>query len=69
MGRPYLEKFKDVQWETDTDVLEKWKKGMTGVPIVDAAMRQATSQGACHHYIYALCHLQCLLCLSGRVDA
>lgn len=53
MGRPYLEKFKDVQWETDAGALERWKKGLTGVPIVDAAMRQATSQGVC-----CLCSIQ-----------
>lgn len=45
MGRPYLEKFSDVKWEKDGQMLEAWKQGMTGVPIVDAAMRQAVSQG------------------------
>lgn len=45
MGRPYLEKFADVEWEKDGTMLEAWKQGMTGVPIVDAAMRQANSQG------------------------
>ncbi|KAF8314757.1 hypothetical protein DL93DRAFT_2057858 [Clavulina sp. PMI_390] len=49
MGRPYLEKFADVKWEKDGDMLEAWKKGMTGVPIVDAAMRQAVSQGWMHN--------------------
>jgi len=45
MGRPYLEKFSAVRWEKDERGLEAWKKGMTGVPIVDAAMRQGVSQG------------------------
>lgn len=45
MGRPYLEKFADVKWEKDGDMLQAWKEGRTGVPIVDAAMRQAVTQG------------------------
>lgn len=46
MGRPYLEKFSAVVWEKDVKVFEAWTKGMTGVPIVDAAMRQGVSQGS-----------------------
>ena len=45
MGRPFLEKFADVQWESNPDHLQAWKDGKTGVPIVDAAMRQANTQG------------------------
>ncbi|KAG8956660.1 hypothetical protein FRC04_000138 [Tulasnella sp. 424] len=43
MGRPYNEKYADVFWEEDVDgkVLEAWKEGKTGFPIVDAAMRQS----------------------------
>jgi deoxyribodipyrimidine photo-lyase len=39
MGRPFLEKFADVQWEVNEEHLQLWKDGMTGYPIVDAAMR------------------------------
>ena len=45
MGRPYLEKFANVQWETNEEHLQAWKEGKTGVTIVDAAMRQANTQG------------------------
>lgn len=47
MGRPYQEKYADVFWEEDVDgkVLEAWKEGKTGFPIVDAAMRQCKTQG------------------------
>ena len=49
MGRPFQEKFADVFWEEDVDgnVLQKWKDGKTGYPIVDAAMRQCKTQGPC----------------------
>ena len=47
MGRPFNEKYADVKWEVDEDEenLRKWKEGKTGVPIVDAAMRQMNTIG------------------------
>lgn len=45
MGRPYLEKFQDVQWEVNEEHLQAWKDGKTGVPIVDAAMRACKEHG------------------------
>jgi len=64
MGRPYLEKFAGVVWEnhqapgdtsadvaegSDADALKRWKMGMTGVPIVDAAMRCINQTGWVHN--------------------
>ena len=45
MGRPFLEKFADVQWEIDEEHLQAWKDGRTGFPIVDAAMRACNRRG------------------------
>jgi deoxyribodipyrimidine photo-lyase len=45
MGRPFLEKFADVQWEINEDHLQLWKDGKTGYPIVDAAMRACKVRG------------------------
>jgi deoxyribodipyrimidine photo-lyase len=45
MGRPFLEKFADVQWEVNEDHLQLWKDGKTGYPIVDAAMRACKAKG------------------------
>lgn len=45
MGRPFLERFAAVRWETNEDHLKAWKDGKTGFPIVDAAMRQVNTQG------------------------
>ncbi|ORX40843.1 DNA photolyase, FAD-binding/Cryptochrome [Kockovaella imperatae] len=45
MGRPFLEKFADVQWEVNEDHLQAWKDGKTGYPIVDAAMRACAARG------------------------
>ena len=49
MGRPFQEKYQDVQWETQEEHLQAWKEGRTGVPIVDAAMRQARKMGWMHN--------------------
>ncbi|EIW66272.1 hypothetical protein TREMEDRAFT_35180, partial [Tremella mesenterica DSM 1558] len=45
MGRPFLEKFADVQWEINEENLQAWKDGKTGYPIVDAAMRACKARG------------------------
>lgn len=36
----YQKKFDDYPWESKGEKLEKWKKGLTGYPMVDAAMRE-----------------------------
>src|SRR5690606_2534937 len=33
-------KYDDIRWRNDEGDFEKWCKGMTGYPIVDAGMRQ-----------------------------
>lgn len=45
MGRPYQEKFADIKWELNEDHFNAWKEGKTGVPIVDAGMRQLNTMG------------------------
>ncbi|KAG2093703.1 uncharacterized protein F5147DRAFT_820849 [Suillus discolor] len=40
MGRPFQEKFADVKWEIDEEHLNAWQGGKTGVPNVDATIRQ-----------------------------
>ena len=51
MGRPFLEKFADVKWETNEEHLQAWKDGRTGVPIVDAGMRQVNTRGWMHNRV------------------
>ncbi|EPQ59913.1 hypothetical protein GLOTRDRAFT_26515, partial [Gloeophyllum trabeum ATCC 11539] len=49
MGRPFQEKYADVKWEVNEEHLQAWKEGRTGVPIVDAGMRQANKMGWMHN--------------------
>lgn len=45
----FNEKYKDLKWENSKANFEKWKKGETGFPIVDAAMRQLNQTGWMHN--------------------
>ncbi|KAI0269121.1 DNA photolyase, FAD-binding/Cryptochrome [Gloeopeniophorella convolvens] len=51
MGRPFQEKYADVHWETNPEHFEAWRTGRTGVPIVDAAIRQGNTMGWMHNRV------------------
>jgi deoxyribodipyrimidine photo-lyase len=51
---PMQEKFKDVDWRTDTKALAAWQTGQTGIPIVDAGMRQLWETGWMHNRVRML---------------
>jgi deoxyribodipyrimidine photo-lyase len=38
-------------WRRDPDGLERWKRGETGVPLVDAGMRQLLREGFIHNRV------------------
>ena len=46
---PYRAKWQHFPWENDSDRFEAWCAGRTGVPIVDAAMRQLNESGWMHN--------------------
>ncbi|WP_433797890.1 cryptochrome/photolyase family protein [Actinoplanes sp. CA-252034] len=39
----------DNEWRYDDDALQHWKDGLTGVPVVDAGMRQLREEGWMHN--------------------
>lgn len=45
----FQEKYRHLAWSRDEALLECWKAGMTGYPVVDAAMRQLTQEGWMHN--------------------
>ncbi|KAH0839897.1 DNA photolyase, FAD-binding/Cryptochrome [Lanmaoa asiatica] len=49
MGRPFQERLANVRWEVNEEHLAAWKQGKTGIPIVDAAMRQINTMGWMHN--------------------
>jgi deoxyribodipyrimidine photo-lyase len=46
---PYRPQWRHFPWENDPTRLDAWKAGLTGMPIVDAAMRQLVGSGWMHN--------------------
>lgn len=63
MNLPQNLKFQFVQWEDDEEGWEKWYKGETGVPFIDAGMRQLNHEAYMHNRLrmnvssYLTCNL------------
>jgi len=47
--RSFRQGFDDMQWSDDEAAVQAWRTGMTGYPIVDAAMRQLAATGWMHN--------------------
>ena len=45
----FQERYRSLKWGTDTAMLQAWQQGLTGYPIVDAAMRQLSKEGWMHN--------------------
>lgn len=45
----FKEKYDDIKWESNKEWFKKWCEGKTGVPLVDAAMRQLNTTGWMHN--------------------
>lgn len=48
---PLQEKFKNFPWAKDENALEAWQKGKTGIPLVDAGMRELWATGWMHNRV------------------
>ena len=46
---PYREQWRRFPWENNAEWFELWKEGQTGMPIIDAAMRQLNQSGWMHN--------------------
>ncbi|NCG08869.1 MAG: deoxyribodipyrimidine photo-lyase [Verrucomicrobia bacterium] len=49
--KPLQAQYSDFPWEADADLLERWQKGQTGYPIVDAGMRELYATGWMHNRV------------------
>ena len=50
VGHPMKEKY-NIKWKANTAYFNKWKTGKTGIPIVDAGMRQLNQTGWMHNRV------------------
>ncbi len=45
----FQERFRALEWDEDPELLEAWRAGRTGYPLVDAGMRQLAATGWMHN--------------------
>jgi len=50
-GKAFKKEYDDIQWRHDENDFEKWCKGETGYPIVDAGMRELNTTGFMHNRV------------------
>ncbi|MDX5298521.1 MAG: deoxyribodipyrimidine photo-lyase [Gammaproteobacteria bacterium] len=55
MHRAFKPETEHLPWRTDAAQLQAWQAGQTGIPIVDAAMRQLTQTGWMHNRLRMIC--------------
>ena len=48
-GQSFKIKYDKIKWNENEDLFNKWKNGMTGFPLIDAAMRQLNICGWMHN--------------------
>lgn len=64
-GTSYQPRYAGLQWSNEPARLAAWKSGRTGVPLVDAAMRELLATGSMHNRArmvvasYLVKHLEC----------
>lgn len=51
VSESYNERLKKLEWQYDAGLLKKWQQGQTGIPIVDAGMRQLWQTGYMHNRV------------------
>lgn len=51
MRTPLQKKFEDFPWEKNDKALQAWQKGQTGIPVIDAGMRQLWQTGWMHNRV------------------
>lgn len=51
---PFQTKFEQMEWQEPSDDTVAWQKGLTGIPIVDAGMRQLWETGFMHNRVRML---------------
>ena len=47
----FQKKFDRFKWRTDSHALKQWQKGQTGIPIIDAGMRELWQTGFMHNRV------------------
>lgn len=51
VNNAFKKKYDRIEWRNNTTEFKKWKKGITGYPMVDAGMRQLNESGYMHNRV------------------
>jgi len=51
VSEPLYEKYAPFEWRDSKEELQRWQRGMTGFPIIDAGMRQLYATGYMHNRV------------------
>lgn len=51
---PFQSKYQKMSWQTDEKSYQAWSKGLTGIPIIDAGMRELWQTGTLHNRVRML---------------
>lgn len=52
--KPFQEKYQAIRWDDNEEGLLAWQQGLTGIPIVDAGMRELWETGTMHNRVRML---------------
>ncbi|MEL6710386.1 MAG: deoxyribodipyrimidine photo-lyase [Pseudomonadota bacterium] len=66
LDQPMNAQYAHFPWRTDPDVLRAWQRGQTGIPLVDAGMRQLWQTGYLHNRLRMI--VASLLCKHLLID-
>ena len=50
-GRPFKPKYENIKWRQDEEGFKRWCKGLTGIPLCDAGMRNLKATGHLHNRV------------------
>ncbi len=53
-SQPFQAKFERFEWEHDPQKIDLWQRGQTGIPIIDAGMRELWQTGSMHNRVRML---------------
>ena len=65
-NQPFQDNYRNFPWRKDARLLARWRRGDTGLPMVDAPMRELWQSGYMHNRLRML--TAAFLCKQGGVD-
>ena len=65
-NQPFKAQARQIPWNNDPQLLDQWKHGRTGIPIIDAAMRQLVQTGWMHNRLRMVTAM--FLCKNCLID-